>query len=387
MHRCRAAPEANPIRHSTAHTASDAPARRGPRTEREQLRVEQPDIDVVAITGSAGAFGASLQVLRNLPEGFSLPIVIAFHLPLESSLVQMYARLPFRVEWATPGAMLEPGKVLVCPPRQLLELLPDGSCMLSAADGGAGAKPLDGFLESVARSFASRAIGVVLTGMGNDASVGALELHRAGGHVVVQSEASAEFPSMPAAAIACGAADIVIPLAEMGNLLGELAARTPRLRMRSEVDTIRRVFGATGIVAAHAREVDWSRTPLGPAIDWPETLRVSVRTIMDSPTPQAVWWGPEFVQLYNDAWCRFLGVTGHPQALGGRARDTWSAIWHDVGPLVASVLADGTASTGADYPLLVRRHAYAEEVFASFSYSPIRDAAGSVVGIHNNVWD
>ncbi|MEH3087142.1 MAG: PAS domain-containing protein [Xylophilus ampelinus] len=345
------------------------------------------DFDVIALTGSAGAGSAGLRLLRDLSADSDVPVVVAFHLAPESALVEVYSKLRYRVEWAIDGAFLEPGKILVCPPRHILRLLPDGTCTLAPAELGTLDRPLDRFLESVARSFASRAIGIVLTGMGKDAAAGALELHRAGGQVIVQSESSAEYPAMPAAAIAAGAADIVIPLSEAGHLVGELLTNTPRLRMRSELDVVRRVFGEQGEMAARARQVDWSRTPLGPAVEWPETLRSSVRTMMDAPDAQALWWGPELVQFYNDGWRGVLGTDKHPQAFGARARDTWADIWHEIGPRVERVMATGVAEGGVDSALFVRREDYVEEVFADFSYAPLRSPSGAVVAVCNHVRD
>src|SRR5215467_13238920 len=128
------------------------------------------------------------------------------HLPPDSEIVNFYRkRAPaFQVAWLDDASSLAPGKVLVCPPRSFVELLPNGSCRTSPC-GGAVERPMDRLFESVARSFAHRAIGVVLTGMGSDGAAGARELHLAGGRVVVQREDSAHSPEMPRAAIAAGA--------------------------------------------------------------------------------------------------------------------------------------------------------------------------------------
>jgi chemotaxis response regulator CheB len=85
----------------------------------------------------------------------------------------------------------------VCPPRQRLELLPDGTCSLSPDEGGARTRQLDFFLESLADSFGKRALVVVLTGMGNDGAAGVRAVKQAGGVVIVQNEDTAEQPFMP----------------------------------------------------------------------------------------------------------------------------------------------------------------------------------------------
>ena len=327
----------------------------------------------MALTGSAGGIAAVMAVLRELPAWFPVPLVVMLHLPPESTLVNMFRHLPFKAEWTGQGSVLAPGRLLLCPPRAFVEVLPDGSCVVAPCERGAVDKPIDCFLDSLARSFGNRALGVVLTGMGDDAAAGARELHRAGGCVLVQSEATADEPSMPAAAIAAGAAgaagaaDMVLPLTDIGPVIGELAAGTPRSRMRPEIEAISRTFGDRGEVAACSRDVDWARTPLGPVMGWPPELRLMARTALESPYPTAVWWGPQLIQLYNDAWCGFLGATKHPRALGGRARESWPEIWHDIGPMVERVMSRGEVAGGEDYQMHIDRHGYLEEVFASFS--------------------
>ncbi len=135
-------------------------------------------------------------------------MVLMQHLSPASAFVETYGpRTPFTLEWAGDRSVLAAGKVLVCPPRCFVELLPDGSLQLLPCEGGALQKPIDRLLQSVARSHAQRAIGVVLTGMGSDGAAGARELHLAGGQVLVQSEASAQYPDMPRAAIGQAAGD------------------------------------------------------------------------------------------------------------------------------------------------------------------------------------
>ena len=118
------------------------------------------------------------------------------------------------------------------------------------------AKPIDRLFASVARSFGNRAIGVILSGMGNDGAAGVRELHAAGGRIVVQSEATADHPQMPKAAIESGTA-LVVPLHDIGQVVDELVAGIPRPRAQTELDAIRRVFGAKGTVATAARGLDW----------------------------------------------------------------------------------------------------------------------------------
>ncbi len=68
-------------------------------------------------------------------------------------------------------------------------------------------------------------------------------------------------------------------------------------------------------------EMDWSRTPLGAMEGWPQSLRIAVGICLSSRFPMFVWWGPDLVNIYNDAYVPILGKR-HPEALGRPARET-----------------------------------------------------------------
>lgn len=93
-----------------------------------------------------------------------------------------------------------------------------------------------------------------------------------------------------------------------------------------------------------------------------------------------IWWGPDLVQIYNEALVPLLGDK-HPMALGQRAILCWSEAWADVGPLAAVVLAGEGATLSDDFLLFLKRHGYIEETYWTFSYSPIVNDANEVLGI------
>ncbi|MEA2663383.1 MAG: hypothetical protein QOI11_327 [Candidatus Eremiobacteraeota bacterium] len=128
-----------------------------------------------------------------------------------------------------------------------------------------------------------------------------------------------------------------------------------------------------------SREFDWSATSIGSAERWPQSLRTAVSIVLDCRFPMMVWWGPELVQLYNDAFVQILQAK-HPRAFGQRAHDCWPEIWDSIGPMLAGVVAHGTATFYEDLPLLLDRSGYLEECYFTFSYSPIRDESGGVGG-------
>ena len=73
-------------------------------------------------------------------------------------------------------------------------------------------------------------------------------------------------------------------------------------------------------MAARIAGLDWSSTALGPADTWPEPLRAAVQLMLNSRFPMFVWWGPELINLYNDAYVPMLG-SRHPKALGAPAEE------------------------------------------------------------------
>ena len=113
---------------------------------------------------------------------------------------------------------------------------------------------------------------------------------------------------------------------------------------------------------------------------WPAELSLLVRVMLSSEFPMMIVWGDEYTQLYNDAFRPILGTGKHPGAMGRSARETWSEIWDEIGPLFASVFA-GEAVWNADQRLLINRNGYDEETFFTYSYSPIYSDADVVDGL------
>ena len=70
------------------------------------------------------------------------------------------------------------------------------------------------------------------------------------------------------------------------------------------------------------RARDWAATPLGPVKDWPQSLRTSVSICLNSRFAILIWWGPELVMLYNDAYREIIG-SKHPAALGEPGREVF----------------------------------------------------------------
>jgi PAS domain S-box-containing protein len=128
-------------------------------------------------------------------------------------------------------------------------------------------------------------------------------------------------------------------------------------------------------------EFDWATTPLGPAAAWPDSLKAVVRILLTSRFPMWMAWGPELTILYNDAYRRTTLGKKHPWALGKPAPQVWSEIWKDIGPLIQRVMETGEATWEETLMLILERSGYPEETYHTFSYSPLSDADGRIVGM------
>jgi signal transduction histidine kinase/CheY-like chemotaxis protein len=135
-----------------------------------------------------------------------------------------------------------------------------------------------------------------------------------------------------------------------------------------------------GETGALMRELDWSTSPLGHPISWPQALRTVVALMLNSKFPMFVSWGVSGGFLYNDPYVPVLGEK-HPAAMGRPFAEIWSEIWHDVGPLAERALG-GEATYMENLPLRMHRHGYDEDTWFTFSYSPVRDDSGAIAGVY-----
>ena len=137
-----------------------------------------------------------------------------------------------------------------------------------------------------------------------------------------------------------------------------------------------------GEMGARMRDLDWSKTPLGPATGWPQSLRSTVSMLLPSKAQIVLFWGPEFSVLYNDAYRPVFGAK-HPRALGLPGREAWSEIWDSVlHELLAGVVRTGEAFWAKDLMFELERHGFPEETYFDVSYDPVRVESGEVGGVY-----
>ena len=135
-----------------------------------------------------------------------------------------------------------------------------------------------------------------------------------------------------------------------------------------------------GEMGARMRSHDWSKTSLGPAQGWPQSLKTAVRIMLTSRQAMFVWWGDELINLYNDAYKAIVGGK-HPEALGQPASYVWREIWDQVGPRAKSAMLENEGTYDEALLLIMERYGYPEETYYTFSYSPVPTDQGGTGGI------
>ncbi|CDS48344.1 hypothetical protein [Polaromonas sp. CG9_12] len=125
---------------------------------------------------------------------------------------------------------------------------------------------------------------------------------------------------------------------------------------------------------------DWSAHPLGSPQGWPGGLKAVLATVLGSPKPMYVLWGPEFVFFFNDAYAPMLGQHGNG-AMGRAFAQVWPELWADFAPLLRQALS-GQGSSYDNMALTLARHGYPEPTWWTFSFLALRDEHGAVVGVH-----
>lgn len=209
-----------------------APVAEAPRRARAG---QQGGAPVVVIGASTGGPGAVRQILTRLPHDFPAAVLVVQHIAngFSAGMAEWLAgaaALP--VSLAREGSRLETGKVLIAPDRFDLLVRPGGSLHLSGLPLLLQRPAIDIAMQSVAAVYGEATVGVLLTGMGRDGAVGMQAIRRAGGYTFAQDEASCVIYGMPRAAIELGAADAVLPPAQIAEALCERLAYARRAALR-----------------------------------------------------------------------------------------------------------------------------------------------------------
>ncbi|GAB4490571.1 MAG: chemotaxis response regulator protein-glutamate methylesterase [Thermodesulfovibrionales bacterium] len=190
--------------------------------EPKDTRKTGAKIDVVAIGSSTGGPAALQIILTKLPQDFQAAVVISQHMPrgFTAPLAERLDRLSHvKIKEAEEGDLIEPQTVYICPGGRHLSFRKKGSKVYAVLREGRLADrytpSVDHMMSSVAEVYGHHALGVILTGMGNDGREGMLEIKKKGGYTIAESEASAVVFGMPAEAIKAGAVEKILSISDM----------------------------------------------------------------------------------------------------------------------------------------------------------------------------
>jgi len=198
--------------------------------ELRQQKQLVPPKNVIAVASSTGGPSALMEIFTRFPANYRNAIVIAQHMPdkfTRTFAERLSRRGALRVSEAQDQDVVSEGVGFVCPGRHCMELEVSsrGTMKLKVTPPGERDRYVpsaDRLLTSVALGLGRRAVGVILTGMGDDGVEGAKRIIEAGGIVIAESEESAVVYGMPGAAVRAGAASQSLPLGEIAELLAKL---------------------------------------------------------------------------------------------------------------------------------------------------------------------
>ncbi|MFZ0825870.1 MAG: chemotaxis protein CheB [Verrucomicrobiia bacterium] len=181
---------------------------------------------IIGIGSSAGGLEAMEQFLGNVPKSSGMAFVIVQHLdPTRKGIMPelLQRTTGMKVIQVKDRTLIRPDWVYVIPPNKDMSILHGVLHLLEPVSPRGLRLPIDFFLRSLAQDQQEQSIGVILSGMGSDGTLGLRAIKEKGGLVLVQDPATAKFDGMPRSAIDSGLADIVVPVNELpGRILAYL---------------------------------------------------------------------------------------------------------------------------------------------------------------------
>lgn len=196
---------------------------------------------VVGIGASAGGLEPLEQLFERMPDDTGMAFVVIQHLSpdFESMMEELLVRktkLP--VHTATDQLALKRDSIYLIP-RGKEMIVSGGRLLLKDKDPDSGVPlPINQFFKSLANDAGDRCVGIILSGTGNDGARGVCDIHEAGGLVIVQDDKSAKFMGMPSSAMETGIVDLILPPADIGEILARYVAGPDRRKLIAEFSPV-----------------------------------------------------------------------------------------------------------------------------------------------------
>ena len=197
------------------------------------------NFDVVVIGASAGGVGSLQRLVEHVPVGFPPAILIALHLPdgIRSMLPEILARagnLP--AAHAVDGDRIQGGHIYIAPSGFHLTVHAGRMNVTRGAREHGHRPAIDPLFRSAALAYGPRAIGIILSGLLYDGTVGLREIKRAGGLAIVQDPKDTDWPSMPQSALKHVKVDYCVPATQIGTLLQQVVMTQSRSETEMSTD-------------------------------------------------------------------------------------------------------------------------------------------------------
>lgn len=182
---------------------------------------------IVGVGASAGGLEPLEEFFQAFPDHPSVALVVVQHLSPDyksqmDEILRRKTKIP--IHQVTDGVELKAGHIYLIPPAKTM-IVSHGKLLLTDKDPSGISFPIDTFFRSLAQEASESSIAVILSGTGSDGSRGIVDVHEAGGLVIVQDENSAKFAGMPVSALQTGVVDLVLEAEEMAAVIEKYAAR------------------------------------------------------------------------------------------------------------------------------------------------------------------
>jgi two-component system CheB/CheR fusion protein len=200
---------------------------------------ESNDFPIVGVGASAGGLEAFELFFKNLPKDNGMAFVIIQHLDpnYKGVLPELLQRItPMKVIQASDQLKVKPNQVYVIPPNKSLSILKGKLHLFDPIETRGLRLPIDIFFRSLALDKLDKSVGIILSGMGSDGSLGLKAIKEKNGLVLIQEPSSAKFDAMPRNAIETVLADIIAPAEELGEKLITLYKYIPPIAKITEID-------------------------------------------------------------------------------------------------------------------------------------------------------
>ncbi len=130
------------------------------------------------------------------------------------------------------------------------------------------------------------------------------------------------------------------------------------------------------------RSKNWNNSSIGSIENWSPSLRTTLSIVLNSKFPMFLFWGPDLLCFYNDAYRPSLGNDGkHPHILGKPAEESWQETWHLIKPVINEIMAGGESTLNQDQVFTFNRNNHLESGYWTYCYSAVENELGEIVGV------